>query len=148
MSDGRVVPGKKLKLYIDPDGVGESSWAEASKIGNVKRNGSWSEGEVAERDSKYTGVVLGHLTEEITVELTRRPGNTVYDAIMAAMAAGTYIGVAIADGPIATAGTKAFEADMNVLSRDDDQGHTGTTISISLKLAAESPTAPAEVVVS
>lgn len=144
---GEVKIGLKSKLYIDAAGVGEGTWQEAGKVGDVGVNQTRNEVEIKERDQEEVGIVVAHKVRELTIQLTRRPGNAVYEAFRTAYENGTYIGVAAMESGIDVVGTKGYQADMHVTQFNDNQAIESGVNDVTLKRAADSPTPPALVTV-
>ncbi len=141
---GKVKLGKARKLYIDVDGdIAIPTWVEAGKIQGLSKSYGHNVAEIEERDVEDVTVMLGHKTREISFELTVRPGDAVYDAIEDAFENQTKIGVAVFSGPIATSGERGFEAEAYVTDWSDDEAHTNSSVSITLRPAADWDTAPA-----
>lgn len=140
---GAPVIGKACKLYYDADGdIATPTWVEIGKVQNVDVDWSRDEAEIKERDQDEATVMLGHKVRSITVEITRRPDNAVYDAIEAAAEAGTKIGLAAYTGAIATAGNRGWAGEVFVTAATDPQAHTGSTRTFTFRPAASYVTAP------
>jgi hypothetical protein len=143
---GNPIHGKLCKAYVDVDGsIATPTWVEAGKIQGLTKTEGRNVVEIAERAEDEVLVLLSHKTREISFELTRRPGNAVYDAIEDAFEAGTKIGVAIMSGGIAVVGSRGYQAEVYVTQFDDDQGHESSTRAVTLRPAADYTTAPAHV---
>lgn len=141
---GKPKLGKARKLYIDVDGdIASPTWVEAGKIQGLSKSYSHNVAEIEERDEEEALVLLGHKVREITFELTVRPGNAVYDAIEDAFENQTKLGAAIFSGAIATSGERGYQAEVYVTNWDDDEAHTNSTVSITIRPAADYVTAPA-----
>ena len=140
---GGALIGRLHKLYIEPTAdLATPTWEEYGKIQGASRTGQRDVAEVKERDLEDTTVLLGHKNREITLPVTRRPGNTQYDALEDAFESGAKIGIAMMTGAIATSGERGYQAEMYVTGFDDDQAHDSTQVSVTLRPAADYVTAP------
>ncbi|MFV0445671.1 MAG: hypothetical protein ACK5Q5_18980 [Planctomycetaceae bacterium] len=146
---GKAIIGKLCKAYIDVDGdIAGPTWVEAPKIQGLSKTSSRNLAEIAERGEDDVLVLPSHINREISFELTRRPGDTVYDTLENAFEDGTKVGVAIMTGGIAVSGSRGYQAEVYVTQFDDDQGHEGTTVSVTVRPAADYTTAPAHVAIA
>lgn len=149
MSDGKPRIGKARKCYIDVDGDIETPmWVELGKIQGLSKSYSRNLAEIEERDVDDVTVEVGHMNREITIELTHRPGDTNFDAIQDAHENGTNIGLAIMSGDITTNGERGYQAEFKVTGWDDDEAHTNSAVSVTVRPAADYETAPAFVEIS
>lgn len=140
---GEARLGRLHKLYIDADGDIESpTWVEYGEIQGASRSNPRDVAEVKERGLDETTVLLGHKTRELSLTVTKRPGNTNYDILEEAFESGSKVGVAMMTGPIATAGERGYQAEMYVTNWDDDQAHDATSATVTLRPAADYTTAP------
>lgn len=144
---GKIVLGEKCKLYLDELGVGEGTWAEVDRVGDVSLSQSHNEVEINERAIDEVGVVLGKKNRELTFQLTRRPGNEIYDAFLLAFRTKAIVGMAVMSHGILLGGAQGYQADMYVTKFDDNQATGGAIVDVALKRAADSDTAPADVTV-
>lgn len=141
---GEARIGRLHKLYLDADGdIASPMWVEYGKIQGGSRSGSRDVSEIKERDLDETTVMLGHKSREISLTITKRPGDTNYDILEAAWETGVKVGVAMMTGPIATVGERGFQAECYVTAWDDDQANDSTTIAVTLRPCADYVTAPA-----
>lgn len=141
---GAALLGRLHKLYIEPTAdLALPTWAEYGKIQGANRTGQRDVSEVKERDLEDTTVLLGHKNREISLPITRRPGNTEYDALEDAFENGTKIGIAMMTGTITSSGERGYQAEMYVTGFDDDQAHESNAVQVSLRPAADYVTAPA-----
>lgn len=141
--------GKARKCYLDIDGdIASPTWVELGKIQGLSKNYGRNLAELEERDVDDVTVMPGHMNREVTIELTHRPGNTSFDAIQDAHEAGSKIGLAIMSGVITNAGEVGYQAEFYVTGWDDDEAHTNSTVSVTVRPAADFTTAPAFVQIS
>lgn len=142
---GDVKIGRLHKLYIEPSAdLALPSWVEYGKIQGANKTGQKDRSEIKERDLAITTEISGHRKDEITLTLTKRPGNTEYDALEdAAQGDNIKIGIALMTGDIATPGERGFQAEMIVVGWDDDQAHDNSTVQVTLAPSANYVTAPA-----
>lgn len=141
--------GRLHKLYIDADGsIATPTWVEYGEIQGASRTGSRDVAEVKERGLAETTVMLGHKTREISMTVTKRPGNTNFNLLQTAYETGAKIGVAMMTGTITTAGEQGYQAECYVTQFDDDQAHDSTTCTVTLRPCADYTTAPAFVEIS
>ena len=146
---GKPTLGKNRKFYIDVDGaIATPTWTLAGKIQGLQLSGPHNVAEIEEREEEEVLVLLAHKKRTLSLQLTHRPGNTIYDAIQDAYENQTKIGVAIMSGPIANSGERGYQAEMYVEDFDDDQGHTNTAVAVTLRPAADYATAPTFVEIS
>lgn len=145
---GAALSGRVQKLYIDVDGdIATPTWVEFGKIQGASISGPRDVTEIKERDLQDTIVLPGHISREISLTITRRPGNTSYDAVRAAHNAGTKIGVAMMTGPIAEVGQTGFQCEAYCIDWNDDQAHDNGAIECTLRPAADYVTPPAFVTI-
>lgn len=135
--------GRLHKLYIEATAnLATPTWVEFGKIQGGNRTGQRDVSEVKERDEEDTLVMLGHRNREITLTITKRPGNTEYDVLETASESGAKVGIAMMTGDITTTGERGYQAEMYVTGWDDDQAHDSTVINATLRPAADYTTAP------
>ena len=94
-------------------------------ISDVKLADSRSGAELNERGRDVTLELVGGRTVMLTGKITCRPGNTVYDALAAAYAANTVIGILVTDGNKATAGTRCVAFNCQIKEWSQDQPDPG-----------------------
>lgn len=145
--------GKNCRLYYSTAPLLTATWVHAGKIQGASKSQGRDVAEVKERDCNDTLVLRGHVTRELTLTLTRRPGSVFYDMIRAAAEAEDGSGneiviLAIMNGPIATVGVDGFQAEFVVTQIDDDQAHDSTSLSVTLRPSANYTTAPMAVVIA
>lgn len=130
------------EIYYDADGdIASPTWVLIPGVQDVQVSASKNVSEIAERNVPEIGVVPTHTSREITVTITKKNGNTNYDALKAAFEDNTKIGVAAMTGPVATAGEKGFQAEAYIVGWDDDGAHEGNSVSITIRPAANATTA-------
>lgn len=141
--------GRLHKLYVDADGsIASPTWVEYGEIQGASRSGGRDVAEVKERGLSETTVMLGHKTREISLTVTKRPGNTNFNILQTAYETGAKVGIAMMTGAIATVGEQGFQAECYVTQFDDDQAHDSTTATATLRPCADYVTAPAFVEIS
>ena len=141
---GVPVIGKNRKAYYDADGsIASPTWVEIGKCQAADMSGDRDKAEVKERDCDFTTYMAGHWNIEPTIELTVRPGNSVYDALWTAWDTGGLIGIAISTGAIATQGNQHFQAEVLITSWQSGGGHTDVTATLTFSPYAGYTTAPA-----
>lgn len=141
--DGSALLGRVHKLFVDPAGdLTTPTWTEYGKIQGASRSGGKDVAEIKERDLIDTTVLPGHRNTEITLPITRRPGDTEYDALEDAFHNDAKISIALMTGEVATIGERGYQAEMYVTQWDDDQAHDGTAVQVTLRPAADYVVAP------
>ena len=138
--------GYTEEIYYDADGsIAIPTWVLIPGVVDVQQNSSKNKADIAERNVPVVGVEVTHTVYSVDVTITKRNGNTNYDALRAAYEAGTRIGIAVMSGPVATSGEKGFQAEAYITSWSDDGAHEGNTVSLTFEPAAN-PTTAASVV--
>lgn len=146
---GKPKIGKLKKFYIDVDGsIASPTWVLVGTIQGLSKNSSRAVAELEERGEDEVLVMIGHKTNEVTFQLSCRPGQTIYDAIETAYQNGTKIGIAVMTGVITDVDERGYQAEVYVTQFDDDQAHTSSAISVTVRAAADYTTAPAHVEIS
>lgn len=141
---GAARVGRLHKLYVDADGdIASPTWVEYGEIQGASVTCQRDVAEVKERSVQETTVMLGHINTEVSLTVTKRPGNTNYDILRSAFYAGAKVGIATMTGPIATVGEQGFQAEMFVVGFDDPQENDSTTCDVTLRPCAVYVTAPA-----
>jgi len=141
--------GYTEEIYYDADGdIASPTWVLMPSVQDVQVTASKNVAEIAVRNDKEVGVVPTHTVREITVVLTKRNGETNYDALKAAFEDNTKIGVAAMTGPVATNGEKGFQAEAYIVGWDDDGAHEGNSVSLTIRPAANPTTAADYVTIS
>ena len=136
--------GYTEEVYYDADGdIASATWVLVPGVQDVQQNSSKNKAEIAERNVAVVGVEVTHTVYSVDITITKRNGNTDYDALRAAYEAGTRIGIAVMSGPIATAGEKGFQAEAYITGWNDDGAHEGSTVQITVEPAANPTTAAA-----
>lgn len=134
------------EIYYDADGdIASPTWVLMPGVQDVQENSAYNESEIAERNVRVIGVELTHESYSVDVTLTKRNGNSDYDALRAAYQAKTRIGLAVMSGPVATVGESGFQAEAYIASWNDDGSHEGNSVSLTIKPAANPTTAAAVV---
>lgn len=142
---GEARIGRLHKLYVDADGAIDGNnavWVEYGKIQGASRTGQRDVAEVKERDEEDTLVMLGHKNREISLTVTKRPGNNTYDLLQTAFEDGSKIGIAMMTGNINNSGEQGYQAEMYVTGFDDPEENDSTMNNVTLRPAADYATAP------
>jgi hypothetical protein len=134
---GEVLLGHIKKAYLDPSGVGGSTWSELKQASDIKIPRAHNRVEVDERGEPYVLEALGRTKAEVQMSVTCRPGATNYETLRTAFINKTGIGFAFCTGAIATAGTKGWRADMLVADFPDDGAMEGDKIEVVLVIDAD-----------
>lgn len=140
---GEAKIGRLHKFYVDADGdIAIPTWVEYGEIQGASRTGQRDVAEVKERGIDETLVMLGHKNREISLPITKRPGNANFDILQTAYEDGSKVGVAMMTGEITTVGEQGYQAEMYVTGFDDDQAHDATMAQVTLRPCADYTTAP------
>jgi len=140
---GEARIGRLHKFYIDADGdIATPTWVLYGKIQGANRTGGRDVAEVKERDLEDTLVMLGHKNREITLTITKRPGDTNFDLLQAAFESGSKIGIAMMTGLIATVGEQGYQAEMYVTNFETPEEHDSTANTVTLRPCADYVTPP------
>lgn len=147
-ASGKIVLGKDAVAYIAPDITSEEGWddvtfAPLGKLQGLNKTQGKDVAEIKERDINETTVLTGHFNREISLQLSRRPGNTQYERFAGAFEAGTPVPMAISSGPLTVPGHRGIMAEMEVTQFDDDQAHESTVIAVTLRPSGNYTLAPA-----
>ena len=149
MPSGEALQGRLHKLYIDPAGdMTTPTWTEYGKIQGGGQTSGRDVSELKERDTDETTVLLGHRNNEQSLTITRRHGNTQFDALRTAHINGSKISIAMMTGTITDSGERGYQAEMYVTQFDDDQSHESNSISVTLRPAADYVVAPGYVTIA
>lgn len=137
------------ELYYDADGsIASPTWVSVPGVQDVQQSNQSNKAEIAERNVDYVGVVPTHKVYSLTATITKRNGDTDYDALKSAHEANTKIGLAAMTGPIATIGEKGFQAEVYVTGWDDDGSHEGSAVTVTFEPAHNPTTAADHVTIS
>ena len=137
------------EIYYDADGdIATPTWVQITGVVDVQENSTKNKAQVMVRNTAEAGVIPTHTVRSFDVTLTKRNGETVYDALKAAYEDNTKIGIAVMTGPIATTGEKGFQAEAYITQWNNDGSHEGHTVSITIEPAANATTAADYVTVS
>lgn len=137
------------EVYYDTDGdIASATWVAFPGVQDVQFTSQSNKAEIAERNVKYVGVVPTHKVVSITVVITKKNGDTDYDALRAAHDADTKLGIATMTGPIATVGEKGWQGEVYITGWDDDGSHEGNNVTLTLEPAANATTAAALVTIA
>lgn len=125
-----VKRGLDCKLYRNTATFGSPTWNEITKARDVTRTIEANEAEGGARDDDYEAMVRTRKKLSIEFEMVADPAIDDYDALVAALDAdpGTVLDIAIADGAIATVGTRYLRADYQVFSMTESQPLDGVNM--------------------
>lgn len=145
---GKIKIGKDTLVYYSANITGAldaRTWVLYGKVQDVKKKTSYAKIEVTEYDSPDIKHLRGHRTTEITLKISRRPGNSGYDALEDAHEAGTPIGLAFVThgAAIDETGARGWWGDVEIFEWDEDTSKEGTTVDLNFGLTANSALAPA-----
>ncbi len=141
--------GYTEEIYYDADGdIASPTWVLIPGVQDVQENSAKNKSEIAERNVGTVGVEVTHTVYSVDITITKRNGNTDYDALRAAYEAGTRIGLAVMSGPVATVGEKGFQSEAYITSWSGDGSHEGNSVSITIEPAANPTTAASVVTIS
>ena len=102
---GEARIGRLHEIHVDADGdIAAPTWVEYGEIQGASRSGQRDVAEVKERSVEETLVMLGHQNRELSLTITKRPGNVNFDILQTAFETGAKVGIAMMTGPIATIG--------------------------------------------
>lgn len=136
--------GGNMKLYLDPSGVGGSSWTEYTYVEQDSLNEERTAAEIRNRASDYVKVLGGKLNSTIELTATYHKGNAQYEALRDAFINNADIGVAVMTGTITDAGEEGLQADCKVVAFNKPRPlEEGASFSFTLRPSAESTTEPA-----
>lgn len=140
---GEARIGRLHKMYVDADGdIATPTWVEYGEIQGANRTQQRDVAEVKERGLDETTVMLGHKNREISLTLTKRPGNTNFDILQTAYEDGNKVGIAMMTGPIATSGEQGWQGECYVTGFDAPEENDSTTVAATLRPCADYVTAP------
>jgi len=137
------------EIYYDADGdIASPTWVLMPGVQDVQENSTLNESEFAERNVNVIGVVPTHETYSVDVTISKRNGNTDFDALRAAYRGRTKIGLAVMSGAVATTGESGFQCEAYVTGWNNDGSHEGNNVTVTIKPAANPTTAAALVTIS
>lgn len=103
--------GKETKLFYNSGTYASPVWVEMKRARNIQINRGPSLNDVEFHGANATSSIPGYNAFGGSFELVRRRGaDPVYDAMVAARDAGGIIHIRQLNGPLATAGSKGFDA--------------------------------------
>ena len=139
--------GKVRNAYYDADGsIASPTWVAIGKMSGGDHSATRDSVEIAERDIDLKTYMHGHFDIKPQLELTVRPGNSVYDALRVAFETKAKIGLAMMTGLITDSGHYGIQGEFRIEEWSEPQGNTDVSASLTLALAADYTTAPAFVV--
>jgi hypothetical protein len=140
MADGPVLPGtiNRAYYYATPfDGADAAAIKVEIAAGGVrfddilsdgKRSDSRQTAKLKEAGREFELTVVGGRVVGFNCKITARPGHTVYDALDAAYAANTVIGILLCTGDKATAGTRCFVMNSQIEEWSQERPDPGATM--------------------
>ena len=137
--------GLDCYLYYATAGIGGTpTWVEVPIVQEPSLDLSSDEGEVADRASIFKRYVKGQLDAPLTIRMSRKVGNAVYqDFRDAYLSRTTILGIGMASGEIDTVGEEVFMGDFIVTGFPITESIAeANSIEVTLKLAANSDNAP------
>lgn len=99
------VKGASYKLYLNTGSYGSPTWAEIKAAGDITVDRAPDDVEVPERGMD-TGHLQGEANPTISFTLMEDTGDANVETLIAAIYSGAMKEIAVANGPIATVGTK------------------------------------------
>jgi hypothetical protein len=136
--------GTDFKLYLDPSGVGGSSWTEFTYIEDNTLGLERNVAEIANRASDWIKVLTGKRKATVSFTATFKLGNTQYEALRDAFHNNTDIGIAVMSGTITDAGEEGLQADCKVTKFERAEPlQDAVKCNVELMPSAESTTEPA-----
>lgn len=144
--------GFEGKLYIDPQGAGESSWQECALVGDINPTDEKVVAQLNDRQKRVISSVTGRHTMGHEFQLTFKREDARYqalrDAFYATAPADKIVGVAVMDDAITNAGAEGWQYDAEVTQFARAEPIDGLmVVNVRLTPAANSSFAPAYVVV-
>lgn len=148
--------GEELKPYYDSaanhglTAWSSSTWVAVNDSGDGGLDRAPKSVEIKKRNTKHTKYLQGRFDQRLTLSVNYKEDNAFVEAIETAIAAGTDLHMAWADGPIATVGTNYWHADYVIVSAPGPSGtfDEGSTIELELAPWAHSVNEPAKVTVA
>lgn len=142
---GKVKIGKGTRVYYSVATTGDldaRTWVYIGTVQEVKLSRSFEESKVEEYEAEYATYLRGIGDASITLKISRRPGQTAYDAIQAKFENGADMGLALLTHGAALdeTGARGWWGDVKLFSWDDDTSRTGNSVDLTPKLSAESLT--------
>lgn len=142
--------GNDFRVYYDSaSSWGTPTWAEQKDVGDVGFDRAPTAVEIPKRGTNHKKFKRGRFEQSLTLRVNYDRTNAFVVAIEAALEADTPIHVALADGAIATVGTKYWHAEYCVVG--DPLAATldeGAYFDVELKPHADSVNEPAKVTVA
>ena len=110
--------GMDAKLYFCAAGIGATpTWTELTNVKNVTLTLQKGESDVTTRANSGWKATASTLKEgSIEWEMVWNTGDAGFTAVQTAWMNNTLLGLAVMDGPVATAGSQGLWADCNVLT--------------------------------
>lgn len=141
--------GYTEEIYYDADGdIASPTWVLIPGVQDVQEDSSMNVSEFAERNVPVIGVEVTHENYSVDVTISKRNGETSFNALRTAYRARTKIGLAVMSGPIATVGESGFQCEARITAWKPDGSHEGNSAVITIRPAANPTTAAAFVTVA
>lgn len=134
--------GQSHKLFRNTGTAGSPTWDEITAVADVELSATADASESSTRASRIRSYVAGMLDFSVTATMILVATEADYTAIRTAFFNGTALDLAIADGPIATTGTRYFRSGFVVTSFSQSEPLNGTvTLSVEFR-PTEMPSVP------
>ncbi|TXH48569.1 MAG: hypothetical protein E6Q97_24490 [Desulfurellales bacterium] len=110
-----VIKGKNCKLYYNSGTYASPTWVEVKNVKDLTLTLTYDEAEVSTRGGgkQYEPTLLD---SQIEFEMVRDTADSVQTALLAAFENQTVLDLAVAEGAIATNGTKYYRDDYKIFS--------------------------------
>lgn len=130
-----ILLGKDCYLYRNTGSFGSPTWDLIDVVGDVEVGYSMNESDVSHRGAGGQQQMEPTLqVNELTFTVPRDPSNADQTALITAFFARTLIEFAIANGPIATNGTKYWRQEMKIFAMPNSEPINGhSTIAFTVK---------------
>ena len=142
--------GFQCKLYRNTGTYASPTWTEITNVKDLETPYAFSEADVSSRaGGGFREKMAGLLDAPINWGMVYDPADTVFVAIQTAAFARTTVEFAVADGAIATNGTRYLRARCQIMGFPTNQPlEEGVTVEVSAFPTRNSDGAPAFVTVS
>lgn len=127
--------GLDCKFYYSATGIsGSPTWIEVPITQEPSLDLSAEEAVLEDRNSIWKRYIAGQLDADMSLRMTAKYGNAVYNAFRTAfLTRNSVLGIAMCSGAIATIGTEVFKADMIVTGWSTTQG-LNDVVNVEVKL--------------
>ena len=141
--------GLNCKAYIDPSGVGESTWALLTDVIEITKSTTKNTATKKTRANTYELKKAAQRTQTIEITYFYDPANAGFMALEAAFHGDTTVGLAFMDGLIATAGSKGWQGDYIVTEMSDPEPlEEFLSVTFKAEPSADGAQAPTKVTIS